>query len=106
MPSQKQRRPITRIAAAMLAAAFLAPGFAVAEEPPSPRGKPLEEYLREQLGDSDLQGALRDFLKSFEPVAKELDQMMKDIPQYEPPEVLPNGDILIRRKNPDGEIET
>ena len=103
-------RPFPRIAAALLAAALLAPSalaptLAMAEEPTERQSKPLEEYLREQWGDSELQGALRDLLKSFEPVAKELDQMMRDLPRYESPEMLPNGDIIIRRKRGD-EIET
>ena len=29
-----------------------------------------------------------------------LDLVLKAIPQYEAPEILKNGDILIRRKNP------
>ena len=29
-----------------------------------------------------------------------LDLLLKAVPQYEAPEILENGDILIRRKNP------
>ena len=107
MPSHHKRRPLARpFAATLIAAAFLTPGLALAEEPTEPRGKPLEEYLREQLEGGELRDTVRQFLKAFEPVAKELDQMIRDIPQYEAPEVLPNGDIIIRRKRDGSEIET
>jgi hypothetical protein len=51
-------------------------------------------------------------LKEAEPMLKELMTMIGDIRNYNPPEMLPNGDILIRRKtpaeqlaDPSGEIE-
>ena len=34
-----------------------------------------------------------------------IELMLEMIPQYEAPEVLPNGDIIIRRKNPSDEVE-
>jgi len=40
--------------------------------------------------------ATRTILKAFE-------IMMRSIPQYEVPEVLENGDIIIRRKHPESE---
>jgi hypothetical protein len=51
----------------------------------------------------------RDTAKEAEEMAREaLDKLMKamsalvkSIPQYEMPETLPNGDIIIRRKRPD-----
>lgn len=32
---------------------------------------------------------------------KALEMLIQSIPQYEPPKVLDNGDIIIRRKNPE-----
>lgn len=51
--------------------------------PDSPPGDPKEL----------LEDATRKVLQAFE-------LFMLTIPQYEMPEVLPNGDIIIRRKNP------
>ena len=42
----------------------------------------------------DMEGALAE----MEPAARELIEMLGDLRNYEPPEKLPNGDILIRRK--------
>lgn len=107
MPSPSTRRPLARpFATALIAAAFATPGLALAQEPTEPSGKPLEEYLREQLEGGELRDTVRQFLKAFEPVAKELDQMIREMPQYEQPEILPNGDIIIRRKRDGSEIET
>lgn len=64
---------------------------------------------------------LRDFLDGLGPGLEALRERLGELGQYEPPEVLPNGDILIRRKRqppapepgpdsapeplPDGQIE-
>ncbi len=50
--------------------------------------QPQSDKPRELLED-----ATRGILKAFE-------LMLKSIPQYEAPEVLENGDIIIRRKRP------
>lgn len=39
-------------------------------------------------------------LRDMQPALQELARMIGDIRNYEPPEVLPNGDIIIRRKRP------
>ncbi len=56
----------------------------------------------------DLEGALRE----LQPALLELLRLVDDFTNYHPPEILPNGDIIIRRKRPDemiapegGEIE-
>jgi hypothetical protein len=36
-------------------------------------------------------------------ILQALDLLMKTIPQYSAPEVLPNGDIIIRRQHPEDE---
>jgi hypothetical protein len=50
---------------------------------------------------SDMEPALKDMSDSFakaEPMLRDLMAMMDDLTNYHAPEVLPNGDILIRRK--------
>lgn len=50
-------------------------------------------------------------LKAMEPMLRSLAEMIGDIRNYEAPEKLPNGDIIIRRKPdpdapaPEGEVE-
>ncbi|MCH7652154.1 MAG: hypothetical protein IIB14_00630 [Chloroflexi bacterium] len=53
--------------------------------------KPEQESPAEMLED-----ATRTILKAFE-------LMLRAIPQYEAPEILENGDIIIRRKRPEKE---
>jgi len=43
---------------------------------------------------------LEQLFHQMEPVLKELDGVMDDMTAYDPPVILPNGDILIRRKPP------
>jgi hypothetical protein len=52
---------------------------------------------------ADMEPAMQDMADSFakaEPMLRDLMAMMDDLTQYHAPEVLPNGDILIRRKLP------
>ena len=76
------------IPAAVAAALILAPvGAAVAEDGDAPNDD-LETYEKQaREGLETLMMALENFIES--------------IPQYEMPEVLENGDIIIRRANPD-----
>ncbi len=60
---------------------------------------------------------LRGLMGEIEPALRELEGALRDMNAYHPPEVLPNGDIIIRRKTPlqvdppvdedgeDGEVE-
>jgi len=57
---------------------------------------------------------LKGLMGEIEPALRELEGALQDLNAYHPPEVLPNGDIIIRRKVPkpmspplseDGEIE-
>ena len=57
---------------------------------------------------------LRGLMGEIEPALRELEGALQDLNAYHPPEVLPNGDIIIRRKEPlpvgpevgeDGEID-
>jgi hypothetical protein len=43
---------------------------------------------------------LRDFFLEMEPRLRELRDAIGDLNNYEAPEMLPNGDIIIRRKTP------
>ncbi|MCG6882501.1 MAG: hypothetical protein LJE62_01960 [Silicimonas sp.] len=60
--------------------------------------------------------ALRLFMQGFmaemDPAIEDLQGFVEDLNAYHPPEVLPNGDIIIRRKTPleqgegeEGEVE-
>lgn len=60
----------------------------------------------EQKGRDLMAEALRLFMKGLmsemEPALDDLGQLLDNIDAYHPPEVLPNGDILIRRRHPLG----
>lgn len=43
---------------------------------------------------------LEELLKEFGPAFRELGDQLRELDQYEAPEILPNGDIIIRRKRP------
>lgn len=60
--------------------------------------------------------AMKSFMQEMGPALIELMESVKDFSEYHPPEMLPNGDIILRRKSPeerepmpepgpDGEIE-
>ncbi|MEZ5913878.1 MAG: AAA+ family ATPase [Paracoccaceae bacterium] len=55
---------------------------------------------------------LRGLMNEMEPALKDLSDQIGELNAYHPPEILPNGDIIIRRKVPltgepsdEGEIE-
>jgi len=78
-----------QIVHALLLIGLVAPApAALAQTPNKPGDKPAQETPREMLED-----ATRKALQAFE-------LMLKAIPQYETPEILDNGDIIIRRKPP------
>jgi len=64
-----------------LAGALLVAMPVAAETPPPPKGQPLDEALAD----------------AAERIMNALRVMVLAIPQYQAPELLPNGDILIRR---------
>lgn len=60
----------------------------------------------------DLEPGLREFVQQMGPAFVELLGKIDDLNAYHPPEMLPNGDIIIRRKTPEemdeipeGEVE-
>ena len=44
---------------------------------------------------------LRGLMEEMEPALKELQGTLQSMDQYHAPEILPNGDIIIRRKTPE-----
>jgi hypothetical protein len=46
----------------------------------------------------EMKPAMRDFVQNMGPALRDLMTEVEDWSVYEPPEILPNGDILIRRK--------
>jgi len=72
-------------------------------------------YAQESEGRDLMAEALRLFMKGLmseiEPGLEDLNSLFQDLNSYHPPEILPNGDIIIRRKTPldlldeDGEID-
>ena len=93
-------------------ALVLAAGPAVAQEEDGrsmmQRGAELFfRGLRDEIGPAlgDLQAlaeqagpAMRSFVEEMGPALGEIIAEVKDWSRYEPPEILPNGDIIIRRK--------
>lgn len=88
------------------------PGFAQ-EATPEPDGDIREGFSLLEEGTKLL---LRGLMAEMEPALRELQDALQDLDAYHPPEVLPNGDIIIRRKihpapepgpeiGPEGEVE-
>ena len=119
-------RAMNRIAAASALAVLTfaaAPVCGQETKPSAEEGFSLLEegariILRSLL--EEMEPALRDMQKEFGaaademgPALRRLAEMIGDIRNYQPPEMLPNGDIIIRRKTPasppmpgpNGEIE-
>jgi hypothetical protein len=51
--------------------------------------------------DSTLEGAQQEAVEGITKLLQALDLFVKSVPQFSAPEVLPNGDIIIRRIHPD-----
>jgi hypothetical protein len=51
--------------------------------------------------DSTLQDAQKEAVEGIGKLLQALQMFVKSVPQYAAPEVLPNGDIILRRVNPD-----
>ncbi|WP_088623674.1 hypothetical protein [Oceanicola sp. 22II-s10i] len=61
----------------------------------------MEPALRD-LGEmaEEVGPALRSFVREMGPALSDLMKEIKDFSAYHPPEILPNGDIIMRRKEP------
>lgn len=91
-------RFIAPFAAALLLAAPLA---AQEDDAPSLMRRGAQMFLEgllEEMGPA-LQG-MQAFVDRMGPALRDLVEEVEDWSVYEPPEVLPNGDIIIRRKPP------
>ena len=92
---------------------FMQRGFEMFFEGLSNEVEPLKDDLN-QLSDS-LEPSLQALIEEFGPALRDLADKIDDATPYEEPKVLPNGDIIIRRKDDaapntdapsvDGEIE-
>ncbi|MDA7427851.1 hypothetical protein PGB28_05220 [Primorskyibacter aestuariivivens] len=61
----------------------------------------MEPALRELEGLADeMEPALRSFAEEMGPALRGLVDKVEDWSAYHPPEILPNGDIIMRRKEP------
>ena len=83
-----------------LAAVLLtAPLAAQEQEPPSLMERGIQQFLEGLLLEAEpaLEG-MADFVEQMGPALAELMQQIGDWSAYEPPEILDNGDIIIRRK--------
>jgi hypothetical protein len=60
---------------------------------------PVLEGLRDRA--EEMEPALRDFAEQMGPALRDLMGKIGDLSAYHPPEVLPNGDIILRRKSPE-----
>ncbi len=49
----------------------------------------------------EMEPKLREFSQQLLPMLEEFSSLIGDLDQYHPPEKLPNGDIILRRKSPD-----
>lgn len=90
---------------------LLAAAFCAAALPASAQGE-FEEGM--DLLSEGTRLLLEGLLGQMEPALRELQEALQDLDAYHPPEILPNGDIIIRRKEPmdtlpapeaEGEIE-
>ncbi len=53
----------------------------------------------------DMQPALRQFVQEMGPALAEMVDKVDDWTSYHPPEILPNGDIILRRKTPAEQLD-
>lgn len=59
---------------------------------------PALESFRDQA--EEMEPALREFVEEMGPALRDLMDKAGDLSAYHAPEVLPNGDIILRRKTP------
>lgn len=74
------------------------------------QGEALEENLRDGLEDLERKAdelsetarqTIEDFIKIIGPMLSRFSTMIDGLPAYQAPELMPNGDIIIRRKRPE-----
>lgn len=62
-----------------------------------------EDFFKEFELPEETRDAIEGFSAMIAPMLDRLGAMFEDLPQYEAPEILPNGDIIIRRKRAEDE---
>ncbi len=53
----------------------------------------------------DMEPAMREFVSEMGPAFVELLGQIEDLSAYHPPEILPNGDIILRKKTPEDVLD-
>ena len=88
---------MVRMLALALTLALAAPATAQDASPAPGEGQPGQGLgLMERGTRLFLEGLMREFGSAVEG----LEEALRDLSAYHPPEVLPNGDIIIRRRTP------
>lgn len=93
-----------RLAGLIVAGALIAaPAMSVAEEtePKADPSPPLMDPFENFQVPDETRESIEQFVDMLMPMFDRLQLMFQDLPSYEAPEVLPNGDIIIRRRRPD-----
>ena len=85
-------------------------GFSLMEEGAKLFFRGIIEEMEPALDDlrgmaEEMQPALRSFVDEMGPALADLLDKVDDWTVYHPPEILPNGDIILRRKTPQEETE-
>ncbi|MEM6409159.1 MAG: hypothetical protein AAF700_12170 [Pseudomonadota bacterium] len=78
---------------------MMLPATAHAQDEGAQPQAPIFEGL-DQLADS-LRNLFNEFEEDVSPFMEQLGEQLRDLDRYHPPEILPNGDIIIRRKSPE-----
>ena len=82
----------------LVAALAVLPASAQDTTDPTPDSGPMREGMN--LLQEGTRMLLEGLMQELGPALKELEGKLDDLNAYYPPEVLPNGDIIIRRKVP------
>lgn len=75
-------------------------GFSLLEQGAKMIMRSMLEEMKPAL--EDMQSGLGQALTEMEPALRDLAKMIGEIENYHPPEILPNGDIILRRRVPLG----
>ncbi|NDR56018.1 hypothetical protein [Aliiruegeria sabulilitoris] len=104
------RLPALALAAALAAAPLCAPaqeadvedGFNLIEEGAKLLLKGLADEVKPMMEDLaiEMEPKLRKFAEEMAPMLEKFSELVDSFDKYHPPERLPNGDILLRRKTP------
>ncbi len=81
-------------------------GFSLMEEGAKLFMKGIMQEMEPAMDDlrsfaDTMEPAMREFVREMGPALAEVLKKIDDLTLYHPPEMLPNGDIIMRRKQPD-----